>query len=147
MNNKQGTTVGAFIELAIKAAGKTKREVASEIGYKRPNIVSMLCSGEIDLPFNRVAAVARAIEVDQNTLLFMLLREKHPDLHSLLVDLLGDRLFTQDEARFIDMVRATAGTTHDLAPTTDEEVAAFKAYCNLVKARIGTVAESDIETA
>lgn len=132
------TIVGTYIDMAIRAAGKTKRQVAEEAGYKRPNIVSMLCAGEVDLSFNRVIPVANAIQADATNLLFMLIKEKHPDLHNLLNTLLGDRLFSADEAKLIDTMRNIAGTTN-LAPSTTEEIEALRAYCALIKKRENSV--------
>ncbi|MGR3271504.1 hypothetical protein [Thalassococcus profundi] len=36
-----------LIAEAIDASGKTQREIANEIGFERPNVVSMLKSGEM----------------------------------------------------------------------------------------------------
>ena len=36
-----------LIAEAINTSGKTQREIANEIGFERPNVVSMLKSGEM----------------------------------------------------------------------------------------------------
>lgn len=136
------TIVGTYIDMAIRASGKTKRKVAEEAGYKRPNIISMLCAGEIDLSFSKVIPVANAIEVDASSLLFMLIKEKHPDLHNLLNTLLSDRLFSADEAQLVDIMRSITGTT-SLAPKLPEEFEALRAYCALIKKREGSISPEE----
>lgn len=149
MSEKQKTimntnnVVGQYIEMAIKAAGKTKREVAAEVGFKRPNIVSMLCNGELDLAFNRIVPIAHAVDVDPVSLMFLVLREKHPELHLLIQSTLGDRMFTKEEASLIDTVRMMTGTTVS-GPTNDEEVAALRAYCDLVKRRERSIGHDEV---
>lgn len=53
-----------FISLAIAATGKSNQEIADEIGIPRGNVIAMIRSGSMKLPINRVAAMAKAIEVD-----------------------------------------------------------------------------------
>ncbi len=150
MNEKQkspmnGNVVGQYLEMAIKSSGKTKRAVAAEAGFKRANIISMLCNGELDLPLNRVTPIANAVGIDPIALMFMVLRENHPELHLLIQSALGDRLFSREEASLIDTVRMMTGTTVS-GPTNNGEVAALRAYCDLIKRREGSVGQDEIPT-
>ncbi|SFE92078.1 hypothetical protein SAMN04515678_12321, partial [Roseivivax sediminis] len=43
---------------AIEASGKSQREIASEMGYERPNVVSMMKNGDMRMPLERIPAFA-----------------------------------------------------------------------------------------
>ncbi|MGZ9053126.1 MAG: helix-turn-helix domain-containing protein [Rhodoplanes sp.] len=43
---------------------KSQREIAAELGYERPNIISMMKRGETKLPLDKVPALAKALHVD-----------------------------------------------------------------------------------
>ena len=43
---------------------KTQREIVGEMGYEKPNIISMFKSGQVRVPLDKIPALARAIEID-----------------------------------------------------------------------------------
>ena len=49
---------------AIEASGKTQREIAEEMGLLRPNVISMLKSGEMTMPIERIPAFSKATGID-----------------------------------------------------------------------------------
>ncbi|MGR3271531.1 XRE family transcriptional regulator [Thalassococcus profundi] len=57
-----------LIAEAIDTSGKTQREIANEIGFERPNVVSMLKSGEMRMPVERIPAFSRATGIDPHLL-------------------------------------------------------------------------------
>jgi hypothetical protein len=59
-------------------ASKTQREIAVEVGYDRPNIVSMIKAGNMKMPLDKVPAFAKALGVDV-AILMRLAFEQHRD--------------------------------------------------------------------
>jgi hypothetical protein len=53
-----------FLAHHIARADLTHRELASKCGFRRPNIISMIKLGHTRLPLNRLAAIARVLEID-----------------------------------------------------------------------------------
>jgi|SRR6056297_3611173 len=69
---------------AINGSGKTQREIAAEIGLERPNVISMLKSGAMRLPIERIPALARAIGIDPGMLLEVAMQEYMPETWSVV---------------------------------------------------------------
>ncbi len=104
---KHTYTVAEFIDWAIKRSGKTQREVAREIGFERPNIVSMIKTGETKLPLDRVPAIAHALEVDPAYLMRLALCEYEPELFEIIVHHVGKPL-TRNEQAVVECYRRVA---------------------------------------
>src|ERR1035441_9580889 len=60
------TALAKFLDRRIDALKgvKTQREIAAEIGYAKPNIVSMFKRGECKVPLEKIPALAKALGVD-----------------------------------------------------------------------------------
>ncbi|WP_240989633.1 helix-turn-helix domain-containing protein [Salipiger mangrovisoli] len=54
------TTTARLIADAIDGCGKTQRQIADEMGYERPNVISMMRIGEMRIPIERIPAFAKA---------------------------------------------------------------------------------------
>ncbi len=102
-------SVAAFITQSIAASGKTQSEVARDIGLPNPNAVSMLTTGNLKLPLNRIGSIARALDVNAAHLLRIVLREYTPDLLEVIEQVLERPLLSTNEARIIECVRAISG--------------------------------------
>jgi len=100
-------TVAEFLAWAIRRSGKTQREVARDVGYPKPNVVSMMKTGETRLPLERVPAFARALEIDAAFLMRMALQEYHPELYQVLIETLGKPL-TANERAIVECYRRVA---------------------------------------
>jgi transcriptional regulator with XRE-family HTH domain len=57
-------TIPQFLAFHIRRSGLTQREVAQACGFLRPNIVSMIKTGGVRLPLERLGAMARVLDVD-----------------------------------------------------------------------------------
>lgn len=53
-----------FIALKIKECGKSQVQIATECGFARASVVSMIKHGRIRVPLDRLAALAKAIDAD-----------------------------------------------------------------------------------
>ena len=62
--NKPKMTVAQYLNTKINESGKTQKEIATEIGYDSPNVITMFKQGLTKLPMNTIGPIARALEVD-----------------------------------------------------------------------------------
>ncbi len=60
----QRLTVAEFLADKIGAIDKTQREIAEACGFDNPNIITMFKNGHTKLPINRIAPLAKALDVD-----------------------------------------------------------------------------------
>lgn len=138
MAKHTGTVVlTAFLAAAMDASGKTQRQIADECGYKRPNIVSMIKNGEIDLPIGKVGAFARCLGLDAPNLMSMLLKEKYPEIWEAFYAILGNRMVSTEEAELLDFLREEAHTVK-LAPRTERERELLRGYATTISSRQAT---------
>jgi transcriptional regulator with XRE-family HTH domain len=68
-----------LIAEAIDASGKTQTEIASEMGYERPNVISMLKNGLMRMPIERIPAFSRATGIDPTLLTRVAMTEYMPE--------------------------------------------------------------------
>ncbi len=76
--------VSEYITWRLQRSGKTQAEVARDVGFSSPNIVSMLKTGKTKVPLNRVPALADTLEVPPQQLLLLCLRGYEPELMAIL---------------------------------------------------------------
>jgi hypothetical protein len=98
-----------FISNAVKRTGKTNQEIAEETGFSRGNVVAMISSGAMNVPINRVAAFARAIEVDPVALLRKVLSDSDSHLLDTIEEVMKMRAISEDEFEFISLLRKMSG--------------------------------------
>lgn len=73
---------------AIQSCGKSQREIAEEVGFLRPNVISMLKTGEMRLPIERVPAFAKATGTDPALLLDTAMNEYMPGTWKAILSVL-----------------------------------------------------------
>lgn len=74
---------------AIEASGLTQREIADRVGFKSPNIISMLKKGETRVPLDRIPALAQTLGIDQAKFLLLAIEEYHSGIYEVLCEVLG----------------------------------------------------------
>lgn len=74
---------------AIEASDLTQREIADRIGYQHANVISMLKTGEMRVPLERIPALARTLGMDERELLLSAIEEYHAGVYEVLVETLG----------------------------------------------------------
>lgn len=138
------SNVALYLSNAIDVSGKTQRQIAEEVGYNRPNIISMLKTGEVDLPLNKVELFAASLEVDPLYLLSLVMRERHPEMYRIIWSRVGDRVVSNSERNLLEQVRNMTGST-DVEAVTPEEIAALRNFCDLVAKRKGSIAAKEVD--
>lgn len=80
------SALAKFLETRIEELKgvKTQREIAREIGYEKPNILSMFKRGDSKVPLDRIPGMARALGADPVHLLRLAIEQSWPELKEAL---------------------------------------------------------------
>ena len=70
----------AYIDSLITVSPKSQSAISREIGYKNPNILSLIKKGRIPLPVEKVLPLAEALNADPVRLMMMVLEDRQPEL-------------------------------------------------------------------
>ena len=112
--------VAAFITSLIENSGKTRKEIADQAGLGKPNMISMLKTGETKLPLAKLGSFAKAVHTDPAQLLKLCLTEYYPDVWVAIQDHL-DSAVTTDEMRVIRALRELTGVAYLACLHPDEK--------------------------
>ncbi len=82
MRNKGQTA--DFLADAIALSGLRHKEVAERAGFSKPNVISMMLSGDMKVPLERIPALARALNVEEGELLAVVLQEDFPEVWEII---------------------------------------------------------------
>jgi transcriptional regulator with XRE-family HTH domain len=104
---------------------KTQREIAMEIGYDKPNLISMFKRGESRVPLDKIPLLAKALGVDPAHLFRLALEQYWPDRGAIISKLFGRLASEHEEEIFLKPWRAATGNA-DPEPTVKIEVAVTK---------------------
>jgi transcriptional regulator with XRE-family HTH domain len=113
--------VARYIDKQIDALKgvKTQREIAAEIGYEKPNIISMFKHGEVKVPLDKIPALAKALHVDPAHLFRLALEQYWPDLGDTIVGIFGPIVSANEEEILLKPWREA---THNLDPAPSPEI-------------------------
>ncbi len=101
-----GTPIVEFLSKAIDALADTKsqREIAAEIGYEKPNMLSMMKRGEAKVPLDKVPLLAKALDVDPAYLFQLAMEQYWPQQKDAIAAIFGS-VVTKHERELIEKVR------------------------------------------
>ncbi len=113
-------TVAEIFSRMVYHSGLAQKDIAAQLGYKRPNIISMWKSGDTPIPINLVPRIADILGADTRFLLRRCLFEYDPRLLAIIEDHWGANI-SDNERMIIEIVRvASLGAN----PWVDEEIEA-----------------------
>lgn len=74
-------SVARRIEAALNTyvGPKSQTEIAKAVGFKSPNMLSMVKYGKVKLPLKRVPALCRELGIPLDELLLLTMGEEYPD--------------------------------------------------------------------
>lgn len=113
--SKVNISVAKYLEQQIAIRGKPQREIAQELGYTNPNIITMMKIGSTKVPINKIGPLARSLGVDPVFFFNLVMGEYYPEtLEAIEKVLPPERLISEDTYRLIGIVNeATDGTPID----------------------------------
>jgi transcriptional regulator with XRE-family HTH domain len=89
--------------------GKNQRQIAQEIGYEKPNMISMFKRGEAKVPLDKIPLLAKALGVDPATLFRLGMQQYWPEQYKAISEIFGT-VVTSNEAAMLEVIRkATKG--------------------------------------
>jgi transcriptional regulator with XRE-family HTH domain len=88
--------VAQFVRQQILMLGKSQVEIAQQVGFEKPNVITMIKQGRTKLPMTKVTKMAEALETDPVYLLKLCMQEYQPDNWEVIEPLLEHAL-TNDE--------------------------------------------------
>jgi hypothetical protein len=108
------TALCRFLKKQITALSgvKSQREIAAEVGYDRPNIISMMKRGETKLPLDKVPAFAKALHVDPAHLFRLALEQQMPEVAKIMHQVIGKTVSDHE----FEIVQAFRKATKDADP-------------------------------
>ena len=109
--NKPKMTVAQYLNTKINESGKTQKEIATEIGYDSPNVITMFKQGLTKLPMNTIGPIARALEVDPVYLLRLAFNEYMPETFDAIEHALGTTLVTENERKLLQQFRQSTNNS------------------------------------
>lgn len=105
MTTKQD--VADYLAHCIDDSGKTQIQIAEEAGFPTPNTLSMMATGRMKIPLNRIPALAKAMGTCPRELLSHCLEAYQPTLYALIAKLHPSMLVTAAELKHIRTLRRT----------------------------------------
>lgn len=92
------------IKALIEASGKSQTEIAHELGYPKPNIISMAVNDKARLPIEKCKDFAKAVGAEPQSFYLFMLREYMPGIANSIEDALG-HMVSPLEAAMLDTIR------------------------------------------
>ena len=81
--------VAEYISTLLERSKKTQKEIAAEVGFPKANVLTMLKQGTTRVPISRIPALARALDVEPDELMKIVLREYQPEILEAIEESLG----------------------------------------------------------
>ena len=110
--------IAKFLDARIDEikAFKTQREIAEEVGFNTPNMISMLKNGDLKIPLDKIALLARALDVDPGHLLRLDLEQYWTWLGDVIDEVFGHIASANEFELFLKSWRQVTENT-DPKPT------------------------------
>ncbi len=142
MTEKHYPTVGEYLTEQLALCGKTQREVAEEVGFETPNVVTMLKQGQIKLPLNRVGPLARSLGVDAVYLLSLAMREYMPETFKAIEEAIQGVMLSEHEHAIVEAYRwISRGRDQDVRLEIGDAEATVKVWGATISYRPAAKAE------
>lgn len=112
-------TLAIFLTKQIDALSgrKSQREIATEIGYDKPNMISMFKRGETKVPLDKVPALAKALNFDPKHLFRLAMEQQWPGMKKV-VDELFSNIASDNEADILLRPWRAITKERDPSPTS-----------------------------
>jgi len=115
----QRLTVAEFLADKIGAIDKTQREIAEACGFDNPNIITMFKNGHTKLPINRIAPLAKALDVDPAYLLRLVMNEYMREAWECVEDIMQSTVLSANELQLVRAYREVTGDNDAAAVVID----------------------------
>lgn len=125
--SRRKKSVAQFLHAMIEASDKLQQDIANDLGWEKPNMVSMLKLGKAKVPLNKSRALAKSIGFDERDFFFRCLEEYYPEIYTEVSELQnGQPVLTDNEIEIISRIRAARPENPGIK--TPEQNAAFDRF-------------------
>jgi hypothetical protein len=130
---KQSHTVAAvpfhvFLTRALDEANLTNPDVAQRLGYTKANVVSMIRTGSMKVPLNKLPELADMLDMSRIDLLMIALNEYDPGFLEALKRIIGEgQMVGENEMRLLTIIRSVMPSGEFDLTTSDDFVQALTA--------------------
>lgn len=130
MKKNEQLSVAEYFSQQVELCGKSQAQIAKEMGFKIPNVISNIKADKTKLPLTRVGAAANALGLDPKHLMKMVIKEYFPaekdatgmSLWSVIESTFGN-IVTDNEYAIITKLREL---TNDSNPSINNEASLRK---------------------
>jgi transcriptional regulator with XRE-family HTH domain len=116
-----------YLTFQIGVSPKTQKTIAEEIGYDKPNIITMFKQGLTRVPIERIPRFAKALGVDPAYMLRMAMQEYMPEVWATIEGVLGTPV-SQNERKILDKIREFTQNQDPMMQFANQ-VEALEAFC------------------
>ena len=127
--------VARFIRARIQTTGKKQAEIAREVGFDKPNMISMIKLGHTKLPLAKVGPMAKALGTNPVALLKICLSEYCPETWKEIAPYMEASL-TEEERRLVSALRTWIGAPY-LAALSEESKDRFEDFIQSLRLPAG----------
>lgn len=127
MTNKKQIrmTVAEYITTMIEASGRQQAEIARDVGFDKPNVITMIKQGKTKLPLNKIGKMAMALGVDAVHLFRLTMNEYHHETWEVIEDIFGGEVLTENEKAILKAVRSAGVGTQKLTGEQVRDIARY----------------------
>ena len=97
--------VAEYLIGTIAFSGKSQADIASEVGFPKANMITMLKKGLTKLPIDKIGVMSKSLGVDPLHLYRMCMMEYYPDTWKMLQGFLNQPTLTEHELEIISVIR------------------------------------------
>lgn len=90
---------------------KSQAQIASEAGFRNPNVLTMIKTGATKLPLDRVASLARALDCDPRLLFNLAVDQLGGATTARAIEEIFGVVVTKNEVAWINEIRDASGHT------------------------------------
>ncbi|MGZ8172952.1 MAG: hypothetical protein ACXWT0_03895 [Methylobacter sp.] len=124
-----------YLEGKINASDIKQSEMAEELGFAKPNIITMFKQGKTRVPLEKVPGFAKVLKLDPKMLLRMAMLEYCPELYRAVDETFGS-VVTRNEKMILDEIRRLSQNT-DPAITSIADKKATEVFVKQLMTKTG----------
>jgi transcriptional regulator with XRE-family HTH domain len=122
-STKPNLTVAQYLTAQIAICGKSQLQIATESGFPKPNMITMLKQGKSKLPFARLGDVATSLGVDPLYLYKLAMNEYDPEAWAVIEPIISKQIIlTDNEIELIKLIRDSNIVDPKVESLRDKEI-------------------------
>lgn len=120
-NTARPKNVAEYVTWQINLCGKKQTEIAEEIGFDKPNVITMIKQGKTKVPINKIGKLAKSLGVDPIFFMKMCITEYMPDMMEAIIAITNQPVISANELDFIKEIRKSKVINPKLRTATEKQ--------------------------